>query len=86
MSRSDWYERNVDKPWCQVNAEGCQGRATDTHHRKMRSQGGDNEPQNLLRCCHHCHMAVHASPAWAYSRGFLVKSWQDPALVEVVAA
>lgn len=80
---SDWWDKNVDRPWCEVQAEGCYGRASETHHRKLRSQGGDNDQANLLRCCSHCHLEIHRLPGLSYEHGWLVKSWQDPAAVPV---
>lgn len=29
------------------------------HHRKLRSQGGDNKPANLAALCDYCHFIVH---------------------------
>jgi hypothetical protein len=55
--------------------------AVHTHHRKLRSQGGGDEPSNLLRVCLECHTWIHANPSDAYARGLLVHSWADPALV-----
>jgi hypothetical protein len=57
--------------------------ATNEHHRKLRSQGGTDEGANLIPCCGSgttgCHGHIHANPAESYERGWLVKSWQDPA-------
>lgn len=57
--------------------------AVHKHHRKMRSQGGDNSPENIVDLCLECHGWVHANPAAAYESGWLVKSWQEPAEVLV---
>lgn len=52
------------------------------HHRRLRSQGGDNSASNLVCLCHACHNgstgAVHAQPSLSYERGFLVRSWASP--------
>lgn len=61
----------------------CRGEAVHTHHRKMRSQGGDNSEANLVRLCVECHDWVHRNPAEAYATGYLVKSWQNPEEVPV---
>ena len=51
----------------------------DPHHRKLRSQGGQDDTANLL-CTHRtCHDRIHANPAWAYRAGLLVRSHDDPA-------
>lgn len=38
----------------------CGRRATDGHHILLRSQGGDDVPDNVMPLCHECHMAWHA--------------------------
>lgn len=42
-----------------------------THHIVRRSQGGTNDPENLLWACVPCHDRIHAAPAEALTRGFL---------------
>lgn len=34
----------------------------ETHHVKSRSQGGGDEPSNLMALCHNCHTAFHNDP------------------------
>jgi 5-methylcytosine-specific restriction endonuclease McrA len=54
--------------------EVCRSRPVEVpHHRKRRSQGGTNGLANLLGLCTSCHDGIHAEPAWAYSRGFLLR-------------
>lgn len=60
--------------------------AVHTHHRKLRSQGGGDEPSNLLRVCLECHTWIHGNPSDSYARGLLVHSWADPALVRTFLA
>ncbi len=62
---------------------GCREKATDFHHRQLRSQGGKNELANLLALDRAHHRWVHDNPAESYERGLLVKSWQDPREVEI---
>lgn len=57
--------------------------AVHKHHRKLRSQGGDDTPKNLLDVCLGCHTTIHANPSESYARGLLVHSWADPSEVEV---
>ena len=60
--------------------------ASHVHHRKLRSQGGDNSPENLLHLCAGpggCHGRIHASPLRSYELGLLVRSTDDPATVAV---
>jgi len=48
------------------------------HHRRLRSQGGDDALHNLL-CLHgFCHWSVHVRDnRWATAHGFLVPSYAD---------
>lgn len=62
----------------------CGKPAGHIHHRKRRSQGGDNSPANLVPLCVLCHDWVHRNPEQAYREGWLVRSWQDPAEVPAV--
>lgn len=64
---------------------GCGRTAIHTHHRKLRSQGGDDSADNLLRVCLDCHTMIHAEPARAYAAGWLVQSWNEPSNVPVVS-
>lgn len=60
---------------CTVGAaSGCTGRAEHAHHRRMRSQGGSDEAENLLAVCHACHDHVHAHPAESYAAGWLIRT------------
>lgn len=53
------------------------------HHRKLRSQGGTDEAENLVTLCGSgttgCHGWVHANPRIARAHGWMVPSWADPA-------
>lgn len=51
------------------------------HHRKRRSQGGDDSYGNLIELTPATHELVHANPELAYQRGLLVHSYDDPAQV-----
>jgi hypothetical protein len=48
------------------------------HHRKLRSQGGRHEAENLLALHDACHRRVHARPAWARRCGYIVARNVDP--------
>lgn len=81
--RSQVLER--DK-WCWV----CGLPNPDTaavHHRKLRSQGGEDSLTNLIALCHACHNlatnSVHLNPGKSYDKGLLVHSWDDPADVPI---
>lgn len=66
--------------------EACgQDEATMIHHRKLRSQGGTNDPSNLLHVSAVCHDRLHKNlDGKSYDRGLLVRRSDDPALVPVV--
>lgn len=57
------------------------------HHRKLRSQAGKDVLSNLIALCHACHNlgsdSVHLNPRTAAENGWIVKSFEDPALVPV---
>jgi hypothetical protein len=53
------------------------------HHRKRRSQGGDDSPVNTITIPSALHDWIHANPEKAYDLGLLVKSYDDPAEISV---
>lgn len=55
------------------------------HHRKLRSQGGTHDPENLIYLHHHCHKTIHDNPRIAYALGFLLKAHRDPAKCPVLS-
>lgn len=63
--------------------ELCLKPGTNMHHRLNRSQGGRWTPENILHLCGSgttgCHGAVTVNVALAQSRGWSVRSTQDPA-------
>ena len=46
------------------------------HHRQQRSLMGRDTPQNLVAVCWRHHAQIHDTND--YSRGWLLRSWQDP--------
>ena len=57
---------------CEAGVPGvCQIRGHHAHHVLMRSQGGPDEPHNLLWLCGACHRYVHDHPAESYEKGWL---------------
>lgn len=54
----------------------CTRVGTVLHHVKRRSQGGGNEPENLLWLCVPCHDAIHQNPELARKAGYLKASWE----------
>lgn len=63
-------------------------RATNWHHRKNRSQGGQHTLSNALHLCGSgttgCHGMVTENPSRAYDRGWSVRSGFDSCDVPVV--
>jgi hypothetical protein len=49
----------------------------------MRSQQGDDSPENIMLVTEELHRWIHANPGISYARGWLVKSHEDPAKIPV---
>jgi hypothetical protein len=63
-------ERSGD--WCEAHIEhDCQGRATQMHHIRRRSQGGAHDPSNIKHVCAIGHLTIHANPMLAVCAGDL---------------
>lgn len=56
----------------------CRGVPEHAHHLLRRSQGGEDEPSNMVYICALCHAAIHAEPGRAYAAGLLVRRTTDP--------
>lgn len=52
------------------------------HHRKLKSQGGKDEPCNLIAVHHKCHNlgtdSIHLNPKRSVENGWIVPSWAEP--------
>ena len=52
------------------------------HHRKLKSRGGKDAVANLIWVHHGCHNmsteSIHANPAYAADKGWMVASWDQP--------
>lgn len=69
--------------WCDWCGDPL-GTHSDKHHRKLRSRGVEHTIENLVDVHHGCHMWIHENPKEATARGFMVHSWEDPAIVPVL--
>ena len=64
--------------------EACGAPCSDfaLHHRRLKSQGGKDEPLNLIAVHHKCHNlgthSIHMRPAKAIERGQICPSWANP--------
>lgn len=79
------------KGYCEAQAPGCYGRATEYQHRKAKAHCTPAErwdPRNGLMVCGFgntdgCHGYIHQNPIVAGEKGWTVKSNKDPALIPV---
>lgn len=72
LKRSKAEIRRRSGGYCEIIHVGCTGFAQHAHHRRMRSQGGSDEPVNLLDVCTVGHDYIHANPKLAHQRGWLL--------------
>jgi hypothetical protein len=63
-------------PWCWIRWDAeCQGRSAQVHEPGMRSRGADIcDRDECVVTCWYCHGRVHANPAQATERGWLIPS------------
>jgi 5-methylcytosine-specific restriction endonuclease McrA len=68
---------------CSGGLHGTRGVGYSVHHRKLRSQGGDNRLSNLISVCGHgtagCHSNLHGAPTNARKAGWIVSRQREPA-------
>lgn len=56
----------------------CGRPASQVHHRKRRSQGGPDIPENLLPVDDACHGRIHRRDvAFSHAMGWLLHAWDD---------
>lgn len=61
--------------FCEALTPRCRGLADHgPHHRRMRSQGGSHDPENLLDVCDPCHRYIHHHTAESYEAGWLLRT------------
>ena len=59
---------------CEAQTSGvCTTYGQHAHHVLRRSQGGQDEPSNLLFVCAKCHMWIHDHPDRACALGLLMR-------------
>jgi len=68
--------------YCEKCGHAQGGENFALHHRKLRSQGGEDDPANLIAVHHSCHNlatdSIHLNPAIAKKNGWIVPSWAEP--------
>jgi hypothetical protein len=70
---------------CEARAYfGCVGTGEHAHHVRRRSQGGTDDPSNLLWCCFACHGWIHDHPLLASRAGLLWSRRDEPAESDMV--
>lgn len=52
-------------------------------HRKLRAQGVDNRPANIMASCMPCERLIHDHPERARQAGWMLRSTEDPETVPV---
>jgi hypothetical protein len=69
---------------CEARIPGvCTFKASHIHHRKLRSQGGTNDLENLRDLCLSCHRVIHDNPEWAQQVGLIVLGRDDSSEIAV---
>ena len=70
------------KGYCEKCGFSLDPETADFHHRKLRSRGGEDTPQNGILVHHKCHLqhkdSIHDNPKKAKEMGWMCPSWQDP--------
>lgn len=69
---------------CDMCGQILSVKSWECHHRRLRSQGGRDEPENLLALHHSCHRDAHSHRDWARDCGYIVHSGDDPATQPVL--
>lgn len=64
-ARKEYFEK------VQGRCEACGGQATDIHHKSKRGKNLSNK-DTFMAICRLCHDKVHANPAWAKEKGYLI--------------
>jgi hypothetical protein len=64
---------------CDICGDDLSRNRWECHHRKLRSQGGADEPLNLLALHPFCHDKAHGNRDWSRRRGYIVHRNDDPA-------
>lgn len=66
--------------YCELNGRSV---GEHMHHRRRRSQGGEDNPENFLWLSHESHDLIHAHPDWARRHGLLLGAGDSPDVLVV---
>ncbi len=80
--RDDVFRRAGGR--CDMCGQHLDPDAWECHHRKLRSQGGQDDIANLIALHSSCHWIAHGNPLWSYDRGYLVPRAKEPDSVPVL--
>lgn len=77
---------------CEIQLDGCRGRACQKSHRIGRKDGGrhgaarqlSDRPSNAMDACWWCHYVITESPGMAKTQGWLLEEWQNPLMESVL--
>lgn len=77
---------------CEIQAPGCEVRATDASHRLGVKMGGRRGAaaarhhvlSQILHSCRGCHSLLHFAPGAAYWQGWMLREGEDPTAVPVL--
>ena len=68
--------------YCEKCGHAQGGENFALHHRKLRSQGGEDTPANLIAVHHSCHNlatdSIHLNPAIVKKNGWICPPWEEP--------
>ena len=79
----DWRRRHANARCC-VGLPQCWGEATDPHHRKPRSVGGDDEDGNLRPTCRSCHAKYHEIAGQHMPSKSQIEAWLEVGTKEML--
>lgn len=63
---------------CDICGQALSAKRWECHHRRLKSQGGEDERGNLLALHDACHSLAHRHRAWARECGYIVHRGDDP--------
>jgi len=85
MRKSRHIVEDRSRGRCEVRIPGvCLGRAESMHHRQREGVGPSLDFNLIHTCgdgCRGCHGWITEHPDDAWEKGWIVKTWEDPAVI-----